>query len=124
MASRNLYQLYDLTAHQASGPILIYASDAPAIRDFHQLLAAGDGTLPGAHPQDFQLRWLGSQDEVTGIIDIANNPTVTIATGQAWGEERQRLMAQEQSERELRERAKLDLERQKEKAARKQIAKR
>lgn len=87
MTKTRLYQMYDLTAEAAAGPILSEKRDGPAIRMFYQVL--GDPkTLPGQYPEQFELRCLGTQDEQTLFIDSIL-PAQTIATGRLWLEQQQ-----------------------------------
>lgn len=87
MFKTRLYQMYDLTAEAVAGPIISEKKDGPAIRAFHTVL--GDKrTSPGQYPEQFQLRFLGTQDEETGFIDGIVGANI-IATGQAWLESQQ-----------------------------------
>lgn len=87
MSKTNLYQIYDLKAEAAAGPILGAQRDGPAIRIFYQVLADAK-TLPGQYPEDFELRKLGTQDEQTLFIDSIL-PAQTVATGRLWLEQQQ-----------------------------------
>lgn len=82
MNTTRLYQIYDLKAEKAAGPIMSQGRDGPAIRSFLAILGQPD-TLPGQYPQDFELRYLGTQDEETGVIAAALPPQV-VATGAGW----------------------------------------
>lgn len=85
MRLTNLYQVYDLKAEAISGPILSCSKDAVAIRHFHDLL--GDKrTSVAQYPDDFQLLYLGYQDEETGEITPTPNRTV-VTTGKGWYDE-------------------------------------
>lgn len=77
-----LYQLYDKTAGMVTGPIITEKKDGPAIRAFHAVLA-DNRTLPGRYPDQFQLHYLGEQDEETGSIDPGTGAQI-VATGDAW----------------------------------------
>lgn len=81
MGLTNLYQIYDTCAECAAGPIMSQKKEAPALRDFHAVLGM-DNTMPGRYPEQFELRYLGFQDETTGHID-ACLPQI-VATGRAW----------------------------------------
>ena len=94
MRLTNLYQIYDLKAEAISGPILSCSKDAVAIRHFHDLL--GDKrTSVAQYPDDFQLLYLGYQDEETGIIDPVKTLTV-VASGREWATQRAELADSEQ----------------------------
>lgn len=80
---KHLYQIYDLCAMMASGPIIAEHRDAPAIRLFHGALAQKDSML-GQYPEHYELRELGTIDEQTGQI-TAITPR-TVATGASWFE--------------------------------------
>ena len=94
MRLQNLYQIYDLKAEKVSGPIMPATKDAVALRTFHELLDNKD-TTPGQHPGDFQLLYLGYQDEETGIIDPVKTLTV-VASGREWATQRAELADSEQ----------------------------
>lgn len=93
MRNTNLYQLYDLTAEATVGPILPHNRDGAAVRMFHDILADKQ-TQPGQHPDQFELRFVGIQDEESGQVigtGHLNHEGVwvkqlprTIATGKAW----------------------------------------
>lgn len=82
MKSCCLYQLYDTAAESVAGPIMLSVRDASAVRNFHEVLQRRE-TLPGQHPDDFQLICVGEQDEETGRIVAYESPRV-VATGRAW----------------------------------------
>ena len=90
----NLYQLYDLKAEKVTGPIMSESKDAVAIRTFHNILR-DKRTEPGQYPEDFQLLYLGYQDEESGIIGTVKTPTV-ITTGLGWVTDERERAAEEQ----------------------------
>lgn len=75
----NLYQLYDRAAEQTLGTIIAARADAVAIRTFKDVID-DKGTLPGQHPTDFELWYLGKQDTHTGVITPAT-PPMLVASG-------------------------------------------
>lgn len=81
MSKTRLYQMYDLTAEAAAGPIISEKRDGPAIRAFTAVLADAK-TLPGQYPDQFALLFLGEQDETTS--HITSITPVPILTGAAW----------------------------------------
>lgn len=93
MRKNELYQLYDKTARSVAGPIMMQKHAAPAIRDFHSILANTD-TMPGRYPEQFDLLHVGTQDEETGTL-AAVEPR-PVATGAAWREAR---LAEEAAQR-------------------------
>lgn len=77
MSKHRLYQLWDTVAKSPMGPILLGQSDAPMVRMFVDLL--GDPkTMPGQHPEDFELRVLGTQDDGTGLVVAFTDPGVVM----------------------------------------------
>lgn len=68
MSKTRLYQMYDLTAQAAAGPIILERRDGPAIRSFTAVLA-DKTTTPGQYPDQFELRLLGEQNDETSMID-------------------------------------------------------
>lgn len=81
MSKTRLYQMYDLTAEAAAGPIVAEKRDGPAIRAFTAVLA-DPKTLPGQYPEQFALLLLGEQDDQTS--QIAAITPIPILTGAAW----------------------------------------
>lgn len=80
MARQNrLYMLYDKVSEMVVGQMLLYKSDGPAIRSFHEGLA---GEHLRNHAEDFDLLFLGEQLEDGTIVPEAS-PVVT-ATGAQW----------------------------------------
>lgn len=82
MSITRLYQIYDLTAQAAAGPIMAFRIDAAAIRAFNAVLVNKE-TLPGQYPDQFELRLLGEQDDQSSNIEPKVPPQI-IATGSAW----------------------------------------
>ncbi|QCQ84606.1 nonstructural protein [Blackfly microvirus SF02] len=76
-----LYQIYDLAGKTIVGPIMAVNHEAAAIRHFTDLLKAKDNLI-GQHPDDFELRELGHQDD-NGTIDPLSEPRSAL-TGSAW----------------------------------------
>lgn len=75
----NLYRIYDLVSESYPGPIFIERKDEAAIRPFLGVLKNTDTTI-GQHPEDFELRCLGTID-THGVI-TSNIRTVT--SGKQW----------------------------------------
>lgn len=84
--NNTLYQIFDLKAGSIAGPIIIEKRDGPAIRSFHDLLRDERSTI-SRHPDDYELRVVGVQDEDTG--HITGCLPYTIATGTSWVEMQQ-----------------------------------
>lgn len=87
MSKTRLYQMYDLTAEAAAGPIISEKRDGPAIRAFTAVLS-DKRTLPGQYPEQFALLLLGEQDDQTSqIVAIVPVPVLTgaafVASSQA-----------------------------------------
>lgn len=88
MATRQLYQLRDIRAQDLIGPVVAHKSMQPAIRMFEDVLQSKD-TAPGQHPADYDLLFVGTQNDETGEI-TAGAPQI-VATGKGWLEDQQRL---------------------------------
>lgn len=74
-----LYQIYDRVACAVTGLIMSYKIDAVARRTFEDWLKSERG--PGVHAADFDLLYLGEQDDlgvITPVIPIA------VAFGAQW----------------------------------------
>lgn len=82
-----LYQVYDRVAEAVTGPILSTRNDGAAIRHFFDGLAT-KGTTLNEHPEDYELKLMGTQDPDTGII-YGNEQPVTVTTGTVWKEVQQ-----------------------------------
>lgn len=79
-----LYSIYDRVAGAVEGPVVALRHDGPAIRMFHDLLAAPQ-TSPGQHPGDYELLFVGTREpsgELTPVIPVV------VATGASWAETR------------------------------------
>lgn len=95
MSKTGLYQVFDLVAEAAAGPILLMKKDGPAIRAFGDLLStpdAGPGH-PATHPEDYELRYLGEQNDQTGELFPSTPIPEVITTGKAWAEARRQQQA-------------------------------
>lgn len=86
--SNGLYQIRDRVAEMAIGPVLTAKRHPAAIRQFHSALADGRTSL-SQHPADYELLYVGEQDEDTGAIYGAEKPVI-VATGEAWVESQPR----------------------------------
>lgn len=82
MRQISLFQIFDIQGQCVAGPIMTAHHEGAAIRNFTDLLKNKE-TVLGAHPQDFELRFLGYQDEDTGILDGVELPH-SVITGQQW----------------------------------------
>jgi len=78
----SLYQIRDNVAQTVVGPIITVHHAAAAVRHFTDLLQDKNTTL-AAHPDDFDLVYLGLQDEESGTIDPLPKPEPAL-TGKAW----------------------------------------
>lgn len=79
---KTLYTIYDIVAKQITGNIMTMPNNAPAIRAFHDALAAKDSPL-NAHPRDYNLIALGVVDDA-GNMFVDNDMPQTVATGAQW----------------------------------------
>lgn len=83
MRNTKLFQIFDTTGNTVIGPIITSHHEAAAVRQFTDLLK-DQTTLLAKHPEDYELRWLGYQDEDTGTIDPTPANTSIVLTGSAW----------------------------------------
>lgn len=83
--THGLYQVRDNVAEMAVGPILKEKRAASAIRAFHSLLK-DNTTTPNEHPADYDLIYIGEQDEATG--EIAGTKPIVVDRGKTWAEEK------------------------------------
>lgn len=72
---RYLYVLLDVLAETVTGQVLSFPSDAAAVRFFADVLA-DTKTLPGAHPDHFNLYRVGQMNDATGAIKALKVPTL------------------------------------------------
>lgn len=93
---QRLYMLYDLAAKSTYASIIADRADESAIRSFSTLLERKD-TLPGMHPKDFQLLYIGNIDDNTGELEPAK-PTA-VYTGAEWLLEQQLRKSEPSTER-------------------------
>lgn len=77
-----IYSLYDNVAGQVAGRLFTAPADAAAIRSFVDALRMED-SIPGQHPQDFDLLFLGTIDE-QGVIDFDSSCPKVVLTGASW----------------------------------------
>lgn len=73
------YMVYDSVAGAMSGPIMVYPSDAVAIRDFSDAVR-GNGSLLAQHPDDFSLVRVGTIDAVGAIAPLDHESVITART--------------------------------------------
>lgn len=76
-----LYQVLDKQAACVVGPIISVRHMAQAIRLFNDTLAT-EGTTLNQHPDDYDLMYVGEQDDETGAL--APSQTQIVHTGTAW----------------------------------------
>lgn len=81
MAMNNLYQLYDLVAQSTAGPIVQHTRHGSAVRQFHELLK-DQTTTPGKYPEQFDLLWIGEQDNESA--EITSRQPTPAARGADW----------------------------------------
>ena len=81
MAKTKLYTLLDTEAQLVSN-IMLHRREAPAIRDFHNVLGMKD-TQPGRYPEQFKLVCIGEMDDETGQLS-AYTPPEDVTTGAEW----------------------------------------
>ena len=67
-----LYFIRDNKAQATFGPLLTCRNDAEASRYFRDLIG-NKQTLPGQHPDDFDLYCTGTFNDVHGTIDWADD---------------------------------------------------
>lgn len=85
---KKLYQVYDLIAEMAVGPVIVDFRDNPAVRTFIMVLEDKNTQL-GQRPQDYELRYIGDLNEATSAVTVPPGCPQTIATGRAWVAERE-----------------------------------
>lgn len=73
-----LYFLRDNKANATFGPLLTCRNDAEACRYFRDLIG-NKQTLPGQHPEDFDLYCAGTFNDITGEIEPVDSTTLVIA---------------------------------------------
>ena len=73
-----LYFLKDNKANATFGPLLTCRNDAEATRYFRDMLG-NKQTLPGQHPEDFDLYCAGSYNDISGEIEHVDTPTMVIS---------------------------------------------
>lgn len=76
MRKIGLYQIRDNKAEMVAGPIMAAKAEAVAVREFTKIIRNTD-TMPGQHPEDYDLMKIGDQDEETGQVS-AQLPTVIL----------------------------------------------
>lgn len=72
---RYLYVLLDVLAETVTGQVLSFPSDAAATRFFADVLS-DPKTLPGAHPDHFNLYRVGELNDATGALKALKVPTL------------------------------------------------
>lgn len=77
--TEHLYVVFDRVANARTGGVVVARNDASVTRSFHDLLARDDGFR--AHAGDYELRCVGSLDDLGNVVAI---PPVTVATGAQW----------------------------------------
>lgn len=82
MAKTNLYTVYDTEAQTAIGPLIAELRDAPAIRNFNEILS-DERSILHKYPNHFRLVHLGAFDTETLEITPAT-PAATIYSGAEW----------------------------------------
>lgn len=83
MHSHGLYQIYDKVAETSLGPVLKAHKAAAAVREFHTALGDNRTSL-NQHPADYNLLYVGEQDDQTG--QIQGTKPMVVATGAQWVE--------------------------------------
>lgn len=79
---KNLYIIYDNVGEAFVGRILVFAHDAPAIRDFYDILADPNPNPLNRHPDNYELRCIGAITDDGQLVTDAGSRTVT--TGTLW----------------------------------------
>lgn len=75
-----LYQVYDVKAETHFGPIIAVRHEKAALRIYYDALTDKQSNI-SKHPEDYNLVYLGQQDEETGLI---NSEPETIMKGETW----------------------------------------
>lgn len=73
-----LLSIYDLKG-QVYSPPMAHPNLGVAIRAFGDEVLRSDSII-GKHPEDYELRCVGSLDALTGVLEPANIETVTRAS--------------------------------------------
>ena len=81
-AMQRLYQIYDRVAKSVVGSAFTARHDGPAVREFYDALKSERSSM-SAHPGDFDLLCIGSQDDTTGVLVVDGFPMVVV-TGEEW----------------------------------------
>lgn len=69
-----LYVVFDLVAAATAGPLLAFPNDAVARRAFQDTIAGNTGLSD--HPDDYELRRVGSFDRVSGVVTPSDHEVV------------------------------------------------
>lgn len=79
---QRLYQIYDRVAKSVVGNAFPSRHDGPAVREFYDALKSERSGF-AAHPRDFDLLCIGSQDDTTGMLSVEGFPQCVV-TGEEW----------------------------------------
>lgn len=80
MHHKKLYVMYDNNAETTIGYIWQHPNDGAALREFYDILNNKE-TLPGQHPEDFDLLLIGNLDLVEATI---TSDSQRVARGRDW----------------------------------------
>lgn len=86
-----LYVIRDVLAESIVGGLLLFPTDAPAVRFFGDVINEPKSSV-SAHPNDHVLTYLGSIDETDGRIDVSDAPRDVI-TGASYIASRESVRA-------------------------------
>lgn len=80
---KKLYAVWDRDAESIGGQVLVSSRDEAAIRAFSDLLSNPE-TLPGKHPQSFELWYLGEVVEAPLGPSLNIEKSHCVLTGEQW----------------------------------------
>lgn len=84
--NNSIYVVWDLIAQAMAGPIFTHRHDAPAVREFTEVLGNPQTTL-GKNPSDYNLLRLG---EINENAQLTPGLVTTVLTGKEWLETQQK----------------------------------
>jgi len=78
---QRIYIIFDKAAENFVGRLITAKADAPVVRDFYDLCASPDNII-SRHPQDYDLRQVGTIDDF-GLIDSLGDFRI-VTSGEVW----------------------------------------
>lgn len=78
--NKSIYVVWDIIAAAMVGPLMVFQHDAPASREFTEVLADPKTSL-GRNPADYQLLKIG---EISENGTLSPGLVTTVLTGREW----------------------------------------